>query len=231
MKPAGAEFEMHPVLVELERRVQTKLSADATGHDQWHVSRVRRLAVILANEEGADQLVVEAAALLHDLYRPEESREGLLHYGPEALAGMRTLLLEVEFPPEKIDAVLHCVEVHENYGFSGDQTRASLEAFILRDADRLDAVGAIGIARVFMFSGAHGRSLWEPDERPKHWSANQRPGGSAITHFYEKLLRLEEEMHTQTARRCARRRHEFMERFLEEFFAEWRGDDCDGKGG
>lgn len=212
-----------PALSELERRVREKLSADPTGHDFWHVVRVRYIAVELARREGGDCSVVEAAAWLHDLYRPEEKHTGMLHFGPEAQTRMRELLEQVGFPAQKIDAVLQCVAMHENYIFADGGTQASQEAFILQDADRLDAIGAIGIARVFMFSGAHGRVMWNPEEKPQYWSARQPPSGSAIAHFYEKLLKLAEGMNTPTAQKWARTRHRFMEEFLDEFFAEWEG--------
>ncbi|HXX37475.1 MAG TPA: HD domain-containing protein [bacterium] len=208
-------------LEQLARRVRDKLSSDITGHDFWHVTRVRNLALAIAGEEGGDLEVVEAAALLHDVFRPEEHARGILHIGQEAQAYMRDLLVIVGFPREKIPAVLYCIEVHEHYAFAGDPEAERIEARILQDADRLDAMGAIGIARALMFSGAHGLTLWDPEERPGAWSAHRPPQRSSIIHFQEKLLKLESTMHTATARRMARERHAFMELFLRRFFAEW----------
>jgi uncharacterized protein len=216
-------------LEQLADRVREKLSSDITGHDFWHVQRVRNLAVAIARQEGADTEIVEAAALLHDVFRPEEHAQGVLHVGETAQAYMRDLLHRVQFPREKIPAVLSCVEVHEHYAFAGDPPTADLEARILQDADRLDAMGAIGIARALMFSGAHGLPLWNPEERPGDWSAHHAPRGSSITHFHEKLLKLESTMHTAAARRIARERHAFMELFLRRFLDEWREGDPEWK--
>lgn len=199
-----------------------ELDGDSTGHDIHHLKRVCRLGVKLAEEEDADKDVVAAAALTHDLHRV--TGEGFTD-PRETLPRIEEMLRNAGFPEDKIDGVLHCVDVHEGYSFEKDQREPeTLEAEILRDADNLDAIGAVGIGRTFMFSGAHGNPMWRPEEKQSGSYDKTDLDNSTIYHCHDKLLRLRDEMNTNTALEIAEERHEYMAKFVERFKDEWKGD-------
>jgi uncharacterized protein len=191
------------------------LDDDSSGHDMDHAWRVFSLGIELAETEGADSEVVGAAALTHDIHRAmEENGESVDPV--DTLPEVRAILEQTNFPEEKIDAVEHCVAVHDEYEFRGsDRPAETIEAEILRDADNLDAMGAIGIARCFAFTGVDGRPLWDP----------QGSEYSGLYHFEDKLFRLRDEMNTETAREMAEDRHTFMMEFVDRFKQEWNGED------
>jgi uncharacterized protein len=213
--PGGPRHDDAPFPA-IAERVADHLEGDPTGHDMHHVWRVFRLGMRICDaleSEAADREVVGAAALTHDVHRVRGDGTGV---DPEATLGeIRALLAEAGFPAGKVDDVLHCVAVHDEYAFRGETVRAdTVEAEVLRDADNLDATGAVGVARTFAFGGAHGTPMWDPDGEAY----------SQLYHFEDKLLRLREEMHTDPGRAIAEERHAFLERFRERFRAEWHGD-------
>ena len=202
-----------PFVRRIAAEVHEWLAEDSTGHDMAHVWRVFALSMRLAEEEAANERVLGAAALTHDLHRV--LGDGEYVHPEESLPAVRAILERVGFPEELIPPVLHCVEVHDEYSYRERYRDAeSCEAEILRDADNLDAMGAVGIARTFAFTGAYGNPLWEPEEGA--------PSGRR--HFDDKLFRLVEEMHTETARELAADRHRYMEAFVERFEREWCGE-------
>ncbi len=201
------------------------LDGDASGHDVHHTWRVHRLGVRIADEEGADPRVVSVAALVHDLHRVRG--DGFTH-PEETIPEVREILADAAVPDELRDQVCHCVAVHEEYGFEDDPTAAeTVEAEVLQDADNLDAIGAVGVARAFQFGGAHGNLLWDPDrslpDGPYEKDDHDDGPGSTYHHFHAKLLRLHENMNTETGKDIAAERHAFLEEFAERFEAEWYG--------
>lgn len=202
------------------------LDGDASGHDMHHARRVQRLGVRIADEEGADRRVVGVAALVHDLHRVRG--DGFTH-PEETIPEVRGILADAEVPARLRDPVCHCVAVHEEYGFEDDPTAAdTLEAEVLQDADNLDAIGAVGVARAFQFGGAHGNLMWDTDrplpDGPYEKGDHDDGPGSTYHHFHAKLLRLHENMSTETGRDIAAERHAFLEEFAERFEAEWYGE-------
>lgn len=197
---------------------------DATGHDVDHLWRVYRLGRRLADAEEADFEVVGAAALVHDLHRVRG--EGFVH-PRETIPEIRDVLVEANFPDEKHNAVCHCVEYHEEYEFA---TECSLdhvpttEERVLRDADNLDALGAIGLARTFTFGAHHGQGLYDPDREVDDAYDRENRDNTVIQHVHEKLLRLPDAMETDTGRVLAADRAAFIKRFVEQFEAEWCGE-------
>lgn len=208
-------------LQRLRALVAPLLAEDSSGHDIWHADRVTRYARRIAAAEGADEFTVAAAALVHDAFRPDELSSGESHVGETALSRVEALLAEAGVRPELLPAVTYCVRVHEQYPFWGAPEPASLEAVVLQDADRLEAMGAIGIARAFMYGGRIGARMWIPPEETG-LPTNEPVRGTVVGHFYRKLLKLAESINTATAREMAAERHAFLQEYLAHFHAEWR---------
>jgi uncharacterized protein len=193
------------------------------GHDWWHILRVWKNAQLINQTEQANQLVVELAALLHDI-ADSKFHGGNEDIGPQtAVAFLQTLQVD--------EAVIHHVEQiirHMSFKASfGEQVFHSPELAVVQDADRLDAIGAIGIARAFTYGGFKGRELYNPGIAPNLNMSKEEYKASAaptINHFYEKLLLLKDKMNTPTAQRLAADRHQFMEQYLTQFYAEWAGE-------
>lgn len=209
---------------ELVNCIRERTKLDTTGHDYHHALRVNKTGMYIAEKEGADLLVVNWATLLHDYCwdRENYTNRQEKHYGEEALLEIENLLTSFHFPEDKIKEILYCIEVHEDYTFSGAQKPETLEAMIVQDADRVDAMGPIGIARAFMFAGAHNIPMWIPGEEPGVFTFDNSYK-STITHFYEKLLKLKDNMNTETAKQIATKYHNFMEDFLQLFHEQWEG--------
>jgi uncharacterized protein len=202
--------------------VQEALSSDGTGHDWWHVHRVWKTAQRIGKEEKADLLVVELAALLHDI-ADWKLNDGDSSVGPRMAREWLDL--------QGVEAAVsdHVCQIIAGISFKGagvEQPPLSLEGQIVQDADRLDAMGAIGIARAFAYGGSKDRMIYDPAAKPaEHRTAEEflKNDGTTINHFYEKLLLLKDRMNTATGKAMAEERHRFMEEFLRRFSGEWEG--------
>ncbi len=209
--PGGPRHD-EPPFPAVAAGVREHLATDASGHDMHHVWRVFRLTQRFAEALDANREVVGCAALTHDLHRVRG--EGTGCDPAETLPEVRGLLENAGVSGERVPAVTECVAVHDGLAFRGDDPQpGTLEAKILRDADNLDAMGAVGIARTFAFGGVHGTPMWDADGEEY----------SQLYHFEDKLLRLRGELHTEPARALAEERHAFLEQFYERFRAEWHG--------
>ena len=202
--------------------VRERCENEFSGHDWQHVDRVRRMALAIGREEGADLYVVELAALLHDV-ADWKFHDGDDEIGPETAASwLRSLGVDGE-------TTAHVREIVATISFKGAGVPTLMrtrEGEAVQDADRLDGIGAIGIARAFAYGGYRGLPMHDPEAAPflaASADAYKAHRGSTINHFPEKLLLLADRMNTATGRRLARGRHAFMERFLEQFHAEWDG--------
>lgn len=202
--------------------VKQTLNGTEGGHDWWHIYRVWQLSKRIAESEQADLLVVELGALLHDI------ADAKFHNGDETLGAIKARnFLELQHVDPKI--IDHVVNIVDNISFGGGnvpQKFKSIELDIVQDADRLDAIGAIGIARTFNYGGFKNRELYHPDIKPNLNMTKEEYRQSTaptINHFYEKLLLLKGRMNTTTAMQIAEQRHSFMELFLDEFYMEWEG--------
>lgn len=202
--------------------VRSRMEGEGSGHDWWHVYRVWQMAKWLAVEEGAAMEIVELAALTHDI-ADWKFRDGDDTAGPRET---RALLERYSVDAAVIDAVCEIVGRLSYKGAGVDTSMATIEGKCVQDADRLDAIGAIGIARAFAYGGHVGRPLHDPD-RPTvlHASSEEYKAAKSptITHFHEKLLLLKDRMQTGAGRHIAAARHAYMEQFLQEFSAEWDG--------
>lgn len=202
--------------------VKKELEGAETGHDWFHIERVYKNALNLLKTEQANGQVVILGALLHDI------ADSKFHNGDETVGPQKAyeFMTAIEIEDEVKD---HVVKIIENISFKGgnlDKKFYSKELEIVQDADRLDAIGAIGIARTFNYGGFKNNALHNPEIPPKlnmtkEEYKNHR--GTTINHFYEKLLLLKDLMNTETGKQLAQKRHEYMEGFLEQFFAEWEG--------
>ena len=209
------------ILLEVATYVEQKLSGEGSGHDWWHIVRVRNMAKNLALAEGGDSFICQLAALVHDLVDDKlVADEGL------ALTEVRDLLTRLGVKSDQTDQVLAIIQAISYKGGSQNHLDLTLEGQIVQDADRLDAMGAIGVARTMAYSGYHGRVIHDPEVAARQnmtleqYRSHQ---GTAITHFYEKLLCLKDLMNTKTAKDLAQGRHAFLEAFLAQFYAEWEG--------
>lgn len=206
--------------------VRQVLAADSSGHDWFHIERVWTMAKKLAEAEGADLFVVELAALLHDI-ADWKFHGGDETAGPRAAdAWMASLAVEPAIRAHVCDIIAHL-------SFKGAKVTGgmdTLEGQVVQDADRLDAIGAIGIARAFAYGGHAGRGLHDPSVPPvlhESFAAYKKNNGPTLNHFYEKLLLLKDRLNTPSAKRVAQERHEFMQSFVDRFLREWSGEDAD----
>ena len=202
--------------------VKQELQNAEAGHDWFHIERVINNSLLIAKSEICSLEVVQLAALLHDI------ADSKFHNGDESI-GPRTAKIFLESQNVNRETIDHVVKIIENISFKGSHKNSdftSIELQIVQDADRLDAIGAIGIARTFNYGGFKNREIYNPEIKPnlamtkEEYKNNSAP---TINHFYEKLLLLKDKMNTKTGIQIAAQRHEFMETFLEQFFAE-----CDG---
>lgn len=213
-------LEKRKMVEQTETYVKEQLKDDFSGHDWFHISRVARTADAIGEEEQANRFVCRLAALLHDL------ADDKLRDGEEA--GLREVgdwLERLQADEGTIAATLEIISTI-SYKGGGRPPMATLEGQVVQDADRLDAIGAVGIARVFAYSGAVGRPIHDPGFSPRAALTPEeyRGGeGTAIAHFYEKLLKLKDGMNTTAGRRLAAERHAFMLEYLEQFYGEWDG--------
>lgn len=210
------------ILSKTEAYVRNKLEGEGSGHDWWHIHRVRNTALKLGEEENADLFVVELAALLHDI-ADHKFYGGDEEIGP---ATARAWLLNLNTDERVTD---HVCEIIRDVSFKGAEVETpmkTIEGKVVQDADRLDAIGAIGIARAFAYGGYKDRELHNPDIKPEsHHSFDnyKKSTGPTINHFYEKLFLLKDRMNTESGRKLAEQRHQFMEEYVDRFLSEWDG--------
>jgi uncharacterized protein len=201
--------------------VRQQMSGQESGHDWWHVYRVWKTAVHIGKKENADLYVVEAAALLHDIADWKFSGD------EKGSSKVATKWLGDNGVDEA--TVSHVCRIIDNLSFKGAGVKSemqTLEGRVVQDADRLDAIGAIGIARAFSYGGHAGREMYNPDVKPvvhETFEQYRNSIGTTINHFYEKLLLLKGLMNTETAKKMAEKRHKLMEKYLKEFYREWEG--------
>lgn len=211
------------IIIKTKGFVENKLKGEGSGHDWWHIVRVYNNALNIAkNEKNVDLTVVELASLLHDI-SDWKFNDGDHNVGSDiATTWLQGLKVDN-------DIIHHVAEIIRDISFRGAAELSpmkSLEGMIVQDADRLDAIGAIGIARTFAYGGFVKREMYNPEVLPeKHISFEhyKKSKGTTINHFYEKLLLLKNRMNTDTGKKLALLRHNFMENYLEEFYKEWNG--------
>jgi len=208
------------ILVKTKQFVKESLSGAEAGHDYWHILRVYNLSKRIAKIEGGDLFVIRLGALLHDI------ADAKFHNGDETIGPKvaRNFLVKMGVEEEIIEHVVAIINhISFKNSFSGQKFR-SKELDIIQDADRLDAIGAIGIARAFTYGAYKNNPIYNPDLQPNlQMSKTEYKKGntSTINHFYEKLLKLKDMMNTDTGQSLANDRHDFMLQYLEQFYKEW----------
>ena len=201
--------------------VKEKLVGDSSGHDWWHIYRVWNMSKSLQEKEGGDLYIIELAALLHDVadwkFNENEAK---------GLKLVNDWLIKQSVSNEISKQVLYIIE---NISFKGAGVKdkmQTIEGKIVQDADRLDAIGAVGIGRTFAYGGNHGSEMHNPNveiELHDNFEQYKKSKGTTINHFYEKLLLLKDRINTETAKKLAAERHLYMEQFLKQFQSEWDG--------
>lgn len=214
------------IIGQIKKYTKEMLGKEGSGHDWWHAFRVFEMASRIARHEKANLFVVQLAALLHDIadwkfYKGNET------IGPKMI---RKLLIKYKIPKNIIDNICDIVLTMSFKGAKVKTEMKTIEGKIVQDADYLDALGAIGIGRVFAYGGHKNRPMYDPNKKPvMHRSKKEyfrsKSTTTSINHFYEKLLLLKDRINTNTAKKIARKRHRFMEQFLDRFFREWEGKD------
>ena len=214
---------MHTIIDKTILFVKEQLKNAEGGHDWFHIERVYKNALLISSSEMCNIEVVKLGALLHDI------ADSKFHNGDETVGPkVARTFLENENVAE--ETIIHVVQIIENISFKGgnfEKKFSSKELEIVQDADRLDALGAIGIARTFNYGGFKNRSIYDPNIVPKFNMSKEEYKNSeapTINHFYEKLLLLKEKMNTQSGKKIAEDRHIYMENFLSQFYAEWEGE-------
>nr|WP_207520540.1 HD domain-containing protein [Pseudogracilibacillus auburnensis] len=200
--------------------VQNALEGEGTGHDWWHIDRVTKLTKKIAEKENANMFICIMAALLHDI-----ADEKLNESEKIGIKKVRSWLASQSVDHEATEQIMDIITSISFKGGNGLQLN-SVEAKVVQDADRLDAIGAIGIARCFVYSGATSSPIHDPFIKPREHMTKEEyrhNKSTAINHFYEKLLKLKDLMNTETSKQLAIERHRFMEMFLDEFYEEWEG--------
>lgn len=203
------------------RFVKDILQHDASGHDWYHIERVHKLARIICEREGGNQFIVEMAALLHDV-----ADEKLNESEEAGLKRVQDWLIQLDIAE---DAMHHILRIIANMSFKGGHGGKveTIEGKIVQDADRLDAIGAVGIARTFAYGGAKGRLMYDPFIPPRESMTKeqyQNANDPSVNHFYEKLFKLKDLMNTETAKQLAGERHAYMEQFIQQFMKEWNAE-------
>lgn len=213
---------MADLIAALRAEVSEDFEGNDPGHDLSHLDRVCGLALKMREEEGGDPLVIAGTSYVHDYHRVIERQRGSRAAVDRAVVDeqIAVVLDSAGFPANLVATVCDCVAFTDRYSFSGHELDApGIEATIVRDADNLDALGAIGVARAFIFGGTLGEPIWAEGDAKDVYEAGLTT--SIVHHFHEKLLKLKDDMLTPAGRKLAAERHDFMVVFLDELMAEW----------
>jgi uncharacterized protein len=216
-------MEQEEIISKTKEFVRNKLERDSSGHDWWHINRVWKNSITIGEQEEANMFVIQLAALLHDI-ADFKFHDGDFSIGPKVA---RDFLEDLKVEKEVISHVCSIIEDISFKGSGEEKPMKTNEGRIVRDSDRLDAIGAIGIARCFAYGGHKGIPLHNPEIKPQiHQTKEEyiKRQTSQINHFHEKLLLLKDLMLTNTGRKIAEERHRFMESYLDQFHSEWDGN-------
>jgi uncharacterized protein len=220
-----SDHQLNVYINKLKVLIADRFTKDSS-HDIAHFSRVYNIALKIQKKEGGDRLIIGVGAFVHDVHRSIQADTGKYCEPKDSLPIVKNLLNKINFPKDKIDGVLHVVEYHEEYSFTKKgKTVHDIETLVVQDADNLDAMGAVGIARTFTFGAKFNRPLWIPDlSYKKKYYADSKIEESTLMHFESKLLKLLANMNTKAGKQFAKERHQYMVKFVDRFKREWKGD-------
>lgn len=215
-------MEKKEIIAITENYVKTNFIKESTGHDWWHIKRVHDLAIKINEKEKKNSFIIEMIALLHDVFDEKFSKGNVVENLVEL---MKKLNIYNQIDKDDLENILNSIN---NLGFKGGFNKAEIsdEGKIVQDADRIDSIGAIGIARCFAFGGKKGNTIYNPDMgiiEIQNYEEYRNKERHSINHFYEKLLKIKDTINTETAREIAIERTKYMENFLDEFYKEWKG--------
>ena len=215
-------MEKKEIIAITENYVKTNFIKESTGHDWWHIKRVHDLAIKINEKEKKNSFIIEMIALLHDVFDEKFSKGNVVE---NLIELMRKLNIYNEIDKDDLENILNSIN---NLGYKGGFNTAEIseEGKIVQDADRIDSIGAIGIARCFAFGGKKGNTIYNPDMgiiEIQNYEEYRNKERHSINHFYEKLLKIKDTINTETAREIAIERTKYMENFLDEFYKEWKG--------
>ncbi len=202
--------------------IRKRCEGDSSGHDWWHIYRVWKNAMLIGKQEKANLYIVQLAALLHDI-ADFKFHQGDISIGPKLA---REYLQTIDVEEIIISPVCEIIKNLSFKGLNFEKPMPTIEGKVVRDADRLDAMGAIGIARCFAYGGYVGTPIHNPETKPSQFNSVEeyvKSRSGQINHFYEKLLHLKDLMQTETGKKLAEQRHKYMLNYLQQFFAEWKG--------
>ncbi len=211
--------ELKPYIIELFKK-------DSSGHDISHLERTMNIALYLQKREGGDKLIIGIAAFLHDVHRIMQNETGKFVSPKDSLGKIREILSKTNLSNQQIEKICYCIEYHEQYNWN-DNNVTDINTLILQDADNLDAIGAIGIGRTFSYGGANKVTMYNPNvplNKNNDYSEDNGDDESTIHHFYHKLFKLGNNMNTKTAIKMAKKRTNFMKKFVNQFLNEWNGN-------
>lgn len=215
-------MEKKEIIAITENYVKTNFIKESTGHDWWHIKRVHDLAIKINEKEKKNSFIIEMIALLHDVFDEKFSKGNVVENLVEL---MKKLNIYNQIDKDDLENILNSIN---NLGFKGGFNKAEIsdEGKIVQDADRIDSIGAIGIARCFAFGGKKGNTIYNPDMgiiEIQNYEEYRNKERHSINHFYEKLLKIKDTINTETAKKIAIERTKYMESFLDEFYKEWKG--------
>ena len=215
-------MEKKEIIAITENYVKTNFIKESTGHDWWHIKRVHDLAIKINEKEKKNSFIIEMIALLHDVFYEKFSKGNVVE---NLIELMRKLNIYNEIDKDDLENILNSIN---NLGYKGGFNTAEIseEGKIVQDADRIDSIGAIGIARCFAFGGKKGNTIYNPDMgiiEIQNYEEYRNKERHSINHFYEKLLKIKDTINTETAKEIAIERTKYMENFLDEFYKEWKG--------
>ena len=215
-------MEKKEIIAITENYVKTNFIKESTGHDWWHIKRVHDLAIKINEKEKKNSFIIEMIALLHDVFDEKFSKGNVVENLVEL---MKKLNIYNQIDKDDLENILNSIN---NLGFKGGFNKAEIsdEGKIVQDADRIDSIGAIGIARCFAFGGKKGNTIYNPDMgiiEIQNYEEYRNKERHSINHFYEKLLKIKDTINTETAKEIAIERTKYMENFLDEFYKEWEG--------
>ena len=216
---------MEEIIKQLEEKIKTLFHKENSGHDIYHLKRVLNNALTIQKKEGGDKLVIAISALLHDVHRIMQNETGTFVSPKDSLPEVKEILDTVDLTDEQKERILHVIEFHEEYDFSKEgKTVNDIETLIVQDADNLDGMGAMSVARSFSYGAVNKIPMWTPEiPFDQDVYAESKLDHSTVHHFHSKALKLKDNMNTKTAQNMAKHRHEFLKFFLKEFFDEWSG--------